>query len=90
MRQLLSHLSMRFPFVRLAARHSRRVDGPGASTPGYVKLLLPARHSRSNSHFALVALCIGCEAAAAGAIARRGRHRDEARYHAPRPDLTVT
>jgi hypothetical protein len=44
---------MRFPFVCLAARHSSRGDGPGASTPGYVKLLLPPRQSRGNSHFGL-------------------------------------
>jgi hypothetical protein len=45
---------MRFPFVCLAARHSSRGDGPGASTPGHVKLLLPPRQSRGNSHFGLV------------------------------------
>ena len=43
---------MRFPFVCLAARRSRG-DGAGASTPGYVKLLLPPRQSRGNSHFGL-------------------------------------
>ena len=41
------------PLRVLGARHSDPVDGPGESTPGYVKLLLPPRQSRGNSHFGL-------------------------------------
>src|SRR5207344_1837540 len=41
------------PLRCLVSRHSSRGDGAGASTPGYVKLLLPPRQSRGNSHFGL-------------------------------------
>ena len=47
-----------YPLVGLlscAWRHTvrSRVDGPRVPTSGYVKLLLPPRQSRGNSHFGL-------------------------------------
>ena len=44
---------MRFPFVYLALAIRVPSMGQGELTPGYVKLLLPPRQSRGNSHFGL-------------------------------------
>jgi hypothetical protein len=74
--QLSNHPSMRFPYVawRLAIRVAAM--DRGSSTPGYVKLLLPPRQSRGNSHFGLAAEYAG------GA---RERVHDDGAYHHPLP-----
>src|SRR5262245_13882539 len=55
-RGLISHRhpSMELLFVCLAFHDLEFVDGPAVSTAGYVKLLLPPRQSRGNSHWGLV------------------------------------
>src|SRR4030081_4146367 len=47
------HRSIEPFFMSLAARDSSFVDGAAVSTAGYVKLLLPPRQSRGNSHWGL-------------------------------------
>ena len=47
------HRSIEPFFMSLAARDSEFVDGAAVSTAGYVKLLLPPRQSRGNSHWGL-------------------------------------
>jgi hypothetical protein len=51
-RQLSNHPPLRFPSCAWPLDGSRLSSG--GSTPGYVKLLLPPRQSRGNSHFGLV------------------------------------
>jgi len=63
------------PFVCLAARRVAAMER-AVSTAGYVKLLLPPRQSRGNSHVGLVIINLGALNWANSALGVRGNARD--------------